>query len=104
MEKGHSFDYMHTDKNFFSPEYIRPLAALTGGIGPLSVSGKNCKSANHVSKADSLVSDTVILSGKRSISLSYRPKNNWTNYRELGLGFAEHLLNKRRQMRGYRCS
>ena len=22
MERGHSFDYMQTDKDFFSPEYI----------------------------------------------------------------------------------
>ncbi len=25
MERGHSFDYMQTDKDFFSPEYIRHI-------------------------------------------------------------------------------
>jgi hypothetical protein len=38
MEKGHSFDYMQTDKNFFSPEYIRPhFGTRLGQTAPLEV-------------------------------------------------------------------
>jgi hypothetical protein len=38
MERGHSFDYMQTDKDFFSPEYIRHIVKLRPWKGLVLIS------------------------------------------------------------------
>src|SRR5260370_31295150 len=52
MERGHSFDYMQTDKDFFSPEYIRHISSV---VTPKPANGGQGKTGQREEAGDSVV-------------------------------------------------